>query len=212
MYDGFSYENGTVWLPPIKKLASDSMVLHLEWWSRNDILIVNSYFTCEKLTANNEGCGVFYESHNTVKISEIKPINKESVLEFDLTLQPNNFTEYSAGGFYLSETNTQGTAVIFDTYGKCKICTVINNKIEGIDDEISYGSCAPYYLESGKNYSVKVLIKNNMFEVYVDNKYLQTFNTTHFKDCEGKCIKGFAAISNRRECLLSNIKISKLKI
>lgn len=106
----------------------------------------------------------------------------------------------------------QGTAVIFDTYGKCEILAVENGVKVVVDDVISFGSTAPYWLDSGRTYKIRVLIKDNMFEVYVDDKYLQTFNTTHFKDVNGKSIKGLAAASDRRECKLSNIRIYKLDI
>lgn len=211
MYDGFSYENGTVWLPPIKKLAKNDMGLHLEWWKGNQNLIGDIYKTKKLLTANNGESEVFDESDNRVKISEIIHIQEKSVIEFDITLQENQFTGYSAGGFYLLEDENEGTAVIFDTYGKCEISAIKDSKKKIIDDIISFGSTAPYWFDSGKTYQIRILLRDNMFEIYVNNKYLQTFNTTHFKDKAGKTIKGFAAISHRRECEISNIKVYKLK-
>lgn len=212
MYDGYTYEKGNVWLPPIKKLASDDLGLHLEWWQGNEKLIGGVYKTHNELCAQNGGSSVFDQSKATVNISEILSLNDNSVIEFDLTLEENLFTEYSSGGFYLAEGENEGTAVLFDTYGKCQICGIAGNEIAVVDDEIGYGSTAPYYLESGKTYKIRVLVKDDMFEIYVDNKYLQTLNTTHYKDVEGKKICGFGAVSNRRGCKLTNVKILDLKI
>ena len=58
----------------------------------------------------------------------------------------------------------------------------------------------------------KMAMGETLFEIYVDNKYLQTLNTTHYKDVEGKKICGFGAASNRRGCKLTNVKILDLKI
>lgn len=212
MYDGYSYECGNVWLPPLKKLAGDDMGIHLEWWKGNGKMIGALYSECEELSADNGSSGVFDEGDSSTKISRILPIGEQSVAEFEITLQSNTFTEYSSGGFYLYEGENQGTAIIFDTYGKCEITAVKNEAKAVIDDVISFGSTAPYWLDSGKTYKIRVLIKGNMFEVYVDDKYLQTLNTTHFKDIAGKSIKGFAAISDRRECKLKNIKIYRLEV
>ena len=46
-------------------------------------------------------------------------------------------------------------------------------------DVIGFGSTAPYYVESGKAYDLRILSKNGMFEIYVNGLYLQTFNNAH---------------------------------
>lgn len=212
MYDGYSYENGTVWLPPIKKLAKNDMGLHLEWWEENEKLRGDLYLEYDNLVANNGESGVFDSSDETTTISEIVSIKERSLIEFNLKLHENEFTSYSSGGFYLAEEENSGTAIIFDTYGKCEIYFVKDSKKVILDESITYGSTAPYYLDSGKTYTIKVLVKENMYEIYVDNKYLQTFNTTHFFDIKGKKVNGLAAISDRNECRLDNIKIYKINI
>ena len=212
MYDGYSYECGDVWLPPIKKLAKDAMGLHLEWWSGNGKMIGELYAEYAELSAHNGDFGVFDDGDNTLKLSNVVPVEEKTVVEFDVTLLENTFTEYSAGGFYLDEGENQGTAIVFDTYGKCEILAVKDSAVVSVDDVISFGSTAPYWLDSGVTYKIRVLVRDNMFEVYVNNKYLQTFNTTHYKEVAGKFIKGFAAVSRRRPCTLRDIKLYKLNV
>ena len=50
----------------------------------------------------------FIDEYGYRKISEIIHIQEKSVIEFDITLQENQFTGYSAGGFYLFEDENEG--------------------------------------------------------------------------------------------------------
>lgn len=211
-YDGYSYENGNVWLPPIKKLASDEMGLHLEWWQGNQKMIGKMYASQDELIANNGKALVFDQSGDSLAVSETIPIKENTVAEFQLVLEENDFIEYSSGGFYLKENETEGTAVVFDTYGKTSIFAVREGKKVVLDDEIAFGSTAPYWLEGGKTYHVRLLIRGGMYEIYIDDKYLQTLNTTHYKERQGKSICGIAALSERKECRLKNIKLYNLDI
>jgi len=212
MYDGYSYENGNVWLPPVKKLSKDDNGLFLKWWDGNNRLYGSKYKEKADLRAENSDCGVFDSDENSYGISEIVEIKPESVVELTLELQKNEFTAYSAGGVYLSEKDNSGTAIIFDTFGKCEISYIKDEKLILKDDIIGFGSAAPYWLESGMKYNIRLLIKNGVFEIYVNDRYLQTLNTTHFKDIEGESIRGIGCISSRRKCVLSDIKIYEMHI
>lgn len=210
MYDGYSYEEGSVWLPPIKKLSRDNNGLFLQWWKGNERIYSSKYKEQSELVAENSDCGVFDSGDNNCSISEIVEINSESIVELTLEMQENKFTAYSSGGIYLSESENSGTAIIFDTFGKCEIVYIKDRKLILKDDVVGFGSAAPYWMEGGKKYSIRLLVKNGLFEIYVDDRYLQTFNTTHFKAIKGKTIKGIGCISLRRKCMLSDIKIYEM--
>lgn len=209
-YDGFTYEKGNVYLPPIKKIEKKNDSLCLTWWSGNDIMYGRLFAEAECLTSDSHYCSVFEDTGDKCVFSEVITICDNAIIEFDITLEENSFTGYSCGGFYLAEDNESGSGVLFDTYGKCETVYVKNNKIHDVEDVISFGSTAPYDMQSGKTYHIRVLSKCGKFEVYVDDKYLQTFNNAHTPESTSTPFVAFGAISTRSECKLTNVKIYEM--
>lgn len=208
MYDGYSYEKGNVYLPPLKQLKKTDQKLCLEWWNGNNTLYGDIYISYTSLIATSPECSVLSSETDECNFSEKIPLPENgTVIEAELTLAENSFTEYSKGGIYLAEDENSGSAILFDTYGKCEIAYIKDNQIKFIDDTIGFGSTAPYYLESGKTYSIRILSKGGMFEIYVDDLYLQTFNNAHTPESFSKAFTSFGAISCRNKCTLSNIKV-----
>lgn len=210
-YDGYSYENGDVYLPPIKKLKKENDKLFLAWWENNDKLYRGLLKEKENLFAKAESISVF-DDDTKCELSEKIDIPDKCIIEFNLTLSKNTFTEYSKGGIYLGEDENTGTALLFDTYGKFEISYVKNKEIVFTDDTVGFGSTAPYYLASGKTYSVKILHNNGLFEIYVDNLYLQTFNNAHFKGDRSRAFNFISAAASRKECSIADIKIYGMTI
>ena len=212
MYDGYTYEKGTVYLPPIKKLTKKEQHLCLAWWDGNRVLYGDLYQKNKLLTAENTSSRIFENADDGLAFSELLSIADGSMIECELTLEKNKFTEYSLGGIYLAENDHSGSAILFDTNGKCSILHVKDQKICSVEDVIRFGSTAPYYVESGKAYDLRILSKNGMFEIYVNGLYLQTFNNAHTPEQSSHPILGFGAVSQRRQTRLSNISVYQLKL
>jgi hypothetical protein len=211
MYDGFSYEKGQVYLPPIKRLLATERGLCLGWWEGNDALVGAPVTKQASLSAEAPRHDVFTTPDGSCTCSDPIPLPTTTVVDFRLTLTENRFIKYSAGGFYLAETEQEGSAVLFDAYGACRIVHVKDGRICEEEDVIGFGSTAPYYTESGKTYGIRLLIKHGLFEIYVDGKYLQTFNNAHTPDATARPITGVAAIAERSGCTITDLTVYEMK-
>lgn len=213
MYDGYSYECGNVYLPPIKKLEKNRHGLRLVWWEENEALRGDLYAGTEQLRAQSQAWDVFTQVSDCVTSpGTALPADGGAMIEAMMTLDETGFTQYSCGGLYLEEKDNEGMAILFDTYGKCEIAWVQNNRIKAVEDTIRFPSAASYYLEGGKTYSIKVITKNGMFEVYVDDVYLQTFNSAHCPDSVSVPFRSCGAISLRKGCTISDLRIYQLNL
>ena len=216
MYNGHTYENGEVYLPPLKKLqkVSDDY-LRLDWWEGNDVLYGEVFSSHEKLTTESPMLCVF-DSRSEREECDISSVvslpENPAMIDLKLRLGKNTFAEYTKGGIYLAESKNSGSAILFDTYGKCEIAYVENGKIICIEDTIGFGSTAPYYFEDDKLYSVRIAERDGMFEIYVDNMYLQTFNNAHTPGSISKPFEGVGAVSVRGSCELSDLNIYNMNI
>ena len=212
MYDGYTYECGNVYLPPIKKLEKEGNRLYLKWWENNNLLKGELLSKTDCLSSQIGEIDIFDEEHNDCDISSGIFLPNSAFIEAKLTLETNKFTKYSYGGIYLGEDKTQGTAILFDTFGKCDIAYIKNGKIEKIEDTIGFGSCSIYHLADGETYDIRIITKDGMFEVYVNNIYLQTFNSAHFKEDISRPFKFISSISVRKGCTLTNVEVSNLNL
>lgn len=211
VYDGYTYECGNVFLPPIKRLIQEGEKLCLTWWDGNSSLYGKIVKTTESLRAERPRHDVREEEDQCVEVSDLLSLPPSAILHARLTLSENKFTKYSSGGIYLAEDASSGSAILFDTYGACHIAHVKAGKIEAIEDTIGFGSTAPYHLQDGKTYDIRILCKNGFFEIYVNDRYLQTFNTAHTPTEQAKPIIGMGTIAKRSGCTLSDITIYEMK-
>ena len=210
-YDGYSYEKGCVYLPPIKRLIRTDEKLCLGWWEGNDQLYGERVAEAPLLTASRQRIDVFSEDTESCELSELLALPEDAVIECKLTLSPNRFTRYSAGGIYLSEGEGEGSAILFDTYGRVEIAHIKDRRIDSVEDTVGFGSCAPYYVESGKTYSLRIPVSHGMMEIYVDGLYLQTFNNAHTPDARSSPFLGMATVARREGCTLSDVVVYRMK-
>ena len=211
VYDGYTYECGNVFLPPIKRLIKEGDKLSLSWWSGNDSLYGNIVQYKDTLQAERPRHDVRENEDNGCEISDLLRLPASAIIHTKLTLSENKFTKYSAGGIYLAESEDAGSAILFDTYGACTIVHVKQSELQSIEDVIGFGSTTLYHLESGKTYDLRILCKNGFFEVYVNNRYLQTFNNAHTPTEQAKAILGIGAIAKRSGCVLSEITVYEMR-
>lgn len=211
MYDGYTYEKGTVYLPPVKRLIKTEQSLCLAYWEGNNVLYGDLLATADRLNAEAPQHDIFAESDGICALSDPLPLPYAAVIDLELTLAKNRFTKYSAGGIYLAKNETEGSAILFDTYGKCEIAHVKERKIVTIEDTVGFGSVAPYDLECGKTYSIRIFTRNGLFEIYVNDRYLQTFNNAQTPESLSQAFTALGAIASRSGCTLSHVKIYEMR-
>ena len=211
LYSGHSYEQGEVYLSLIKELAVNKYGLYMKWWQGNNLLYGSEKDHKEQLAAEGTHEDIFSLAKPACHLSEnCVELPPQAIVDITLRLEENEFTKYSAGGFYLAETESTGTAIIFDTYGKCEIVFVKDGQIQFVDDSITFPRCALYHLAAGREYNIRLLVQNGLFEIYVDDIYLQTFNNAHFAGSVAKPFTAIRAMACRKQCILSNIKIYEM--
>ncbi|MBN1436815.1 MAG: hypothetical protein JW936_07050 [Sedimentisphaerales bacterium] len=205
MYDGFTYEKGLTWLPPIKKAVVDEYGhLRLGYWNGNDAI---------KGAAIDLGDGILHVGPNGAEPTKTKrgweitadpEINSTArlnvptniaILDLDLPIEQGvviegNIRAYSKEsrivtpgiGFYLQETAEQGTAILLEGLGLTKIglATLEASKVVfDWQDVIGPGCASAAGIVPGKTHKFKLLVREKMFELYLDDMLAQTFNTTH---------------------------------
>lgn len=238
MQEGYSYEYGDTWLPPLRRvLTDDGDHLRLCWWEGNERLkgersslsglALKSFFAdgrhIVRGTAKNDG-GTFsasvpektvYENEPDTLSAVIAdfPVDAENgvVIEGTLTLQSGSWVVFPAGGFYLEEDDVSGTAVIFDSCGRTLIYAV---KTDGRlsmcrEDILDYGCAVPCGMSAGVPHRFRLIIHRCMFEIYLDDMYVQTFNTAHTKNSAGRFPKRFGIASCNGVCTGSDITVYK---
>ena len=208
IYDGYSYECGSSYLPPIKKVEKHGDSLRLRWWEGNRTLYGDLLLEKESLCVKADMASIFAEESQTFQISdEGISLPETAIIECKFQYQPRQFTSFPKAGILLSEKDGYGTSLLFDSMGKFELARTQGNQIEAIEDTVGYGSCAPYWTQGGKTYSLRILCHRGLFEIYVDDLYLQTFNNAHFPESLSTPFEKLSLIS-----VCGNAEITDLKV
>ncbi len=209
MYSGYTYETGETWLPPLKRAVVDpGGHLHLGYWKGNEAIKgspANLDLTaCKKVypDAANGDCSCTATAARldiqaqpernsilrtniptTVAIlSDTLDFEKGVVIEgtIQATCRDRRLVASSVG-FYLEEKPGEGTAIMLHSYGRTEIgkMTLTDHVDFQPEDTIGPGCAAPAGILPHTNHSFRLLIRKNMFEFYLDDLLVQTFNTSH---------------------------------
>lgn len=209
MYSGFTYETGETWLPPLKRAVVDSGGhLKLGYWKGNEALKASSIdvdlANCRQLYPPQASDAAPYRVVDGRLDLEAQP-ERNSILRTDIPSTiaildtPLDFQRgviiegslqatcrdrrlvASSIGFYLEEEPGQGTAILLHSYGRTEIGKMnISDRVDfQVEDVIGPGCAAPAGIMPHTDHSFRLLIRRNMFEFYLDDLLVQTFNTTH---------------------------------
>jgi hypothetical protein len=209
MYSGFSYETGETWLPPLKKAVVDSAGhLRLGYWKGNDALkgtsIPIDWNTCKKAfpdeSRRDSTCAatanrleiVAQPERNSIERTNVpttiaildQPLDCSKGLVIEGTVQATCHDRRLVApsvGFYLEEKPGEGTAILLHSYGRTDIgkMTVADRVDFRSEETIGLGCAAPAGILPHTNHAFRLFIRKNMFELYLDDMLVQTFNTTH---------------------------------
>ncbi len=86
----------------------------------------------------------------------------------------------SAVGLFLEEAPHLGTAVLWESCGLTRTGQLNLNGAEAefTEEDLIGPGCAPPGLQLDKTHRLRLLLRRNMFEIYLDDLYVQTFNTS----------------------------------
>jgi hypothetical protein len=237
MYNGYSYESGETWLPPLKKAVVDSSGhLRLGYWKGNEALkgtpVSLDLNTCKKIypgEANHEclctvaGDRIDIQARpeknslfrtnvpSTIAVFDT-PIDCGKGVIVEGTIQAtcsDRRTSASSVGFYLEEKPGEGTAILLHSFGRTEIgkMTMADRVNFQSEDTIAPGCAAPAGILPHTNHAFRLLIRKNMFELYLDDMLVQTFNTTHEPESIGITPKRIGFITENGQGLFEHVKV-----
>ncbi len=236
MYSGYTYETGETWLPPLKRAVVDSGGhLRLGYWKGNDALkgtpVNVDLSTCKKVYPGeaNRDCLCIaaanrFDMQAQPERSSIDRTNAPTTVAvlnntFDCskgvvlegTIQAtcrDRRTVASSVGFYLEEKPGEGTAILLHSYGRTEIGKMTLTDRMGFqpEDTIGPGCAAPAGILPHTNHAFRLLIRRNMFELYLDDMLVQTFNTTHQPGGIGRIPQRVGFIAENGQGLFENVK------
>ena len=248
LYDGYTYEKGSTYLPPLKKAVADDFGhLRMRYWCGNeavkgrklpfdcnnnsiifnDALLTNlqkrfkiindktfELSTCEEIPSYEQGD---YVPTAIVQNEFLFDFYKGVILEGKIKIT-SEAARCVAGsiGFYLAENSESGTYILFDSYGVTRIgqLTVKNNHLNFVaEDETRTGFCAAIAGITPQEYhTFRIFARKNMFETYIDDCYIQTFNTTHFINTIGVTPKKIGFIIQNGIGIFEDICVYEMNI
>lgn len=242
MYNGYTYETGETWLPPLKRAVVDpGGHLRLGYWKGNDALkaapIDVEWNRCKQAYPNedNRECsstpgadGLNLQAQpernsihrmnvpTTVAIVD-RSFDFERGIVMEGTLQATCRDRRLVApsiGFYLQEKSGIGTAILLHSYGRTEIgqMTLGDHVDFRPEDTIGPGCAAPAGIQPHRNHSFRLLIRKNMFELYLDDMLVQTFNTTHSPGGIGLTPERIGFIAENGQGLYSNLKVWSMNL
>jgi hypothetical protein len=196
MNSEYSYEQGDVWLPPLKKAETDVYGhLRLKYWQGNDRLLGEDRSPGKKdyeiKVKETWAAGVYADLiERGLVLCPVTLDAEEGAVISGIIETDAGWGVPSSVGFFLEESENSGTMIWLHNYGKTEIGYGEISEKGGKysfaqEDVIDYGCSAPAGILPGKSHSFRLLVHKTMFELYLDDYYIQTFNTVHFPDKPG---------------------------
>jgi hypothetical protein len=219
MQQGFGYEQGDTWMPPLKKAEVDSYGhMRLKYWPKNDRLLGKDY-SLDKTEYTVEAKEYNSLSYDPVDASiDICPVELDAETGFivsgfiEATNKDLRCTSPSVG-IYLEENTNFGAMIWLHGYGWTEIGygETGGNYTFTVEDFIDYGCAAPAGIIRGKPHSFRLLVHKNMYELYLDNFHIQTFNTAHFPDKPGLNPRRIGFLARNGVCRVTGLKINAME-
>jgi hypothetical protein len=114
----------------------------------------------------------------------------------------------SSVGLYLEEKPGEGTAILLHSYGRTEIgkLTFSDGLVFHAEDVVGPGCAAPAGIVPHTNHTFRLLVRKNMFELYLDDMFVQTFNTTHEPGGIGVTPRRVGFIAQNGQGLFENVR------
>lgn len=243
LYDGYSYENGGTWLPPMKRASVDAHGhLRLHYWAGNDGLKGAAFAWEQGLyriaypVPDNEANLVHHNPHNRLELQTGFEVNSlartgvptviavlEQAFDMDGGAVIEGFLEVSCRdrrfvapgiGFCLEESDAEGTVILLDSFGTTRIgLGHWHRDFEFVcEDETRPGSATVAGIEPHRSHSFRLLIRKNMFELYLNDRLVQTYNTTHAADQEGRTPRRIGFLVQNGSGVFRDVKMWRMNL
>ncbi len=236
MYSGYTYETGETWLPPLKRAMVDAGGhLRLGYWQGNEAIKAASITVdlngCTRVypTVASDDCSCTATAsrlavqaqpeRNSILRTNIPTTVAMLDTTFDFeqgvvvegTIQATCHDRRlvaSSVGFYLEEQPGEGTAILLHSYGRTEIgkMTLTGQVDFRPEDVIGPGCAAPAGIMPHTDHAFRLLIRKNMFELYLDELLVQTFNTTHDPGGIGRTPKQLGLIAQNGQGIFANVR------
>jgi hypothetical protein len=117
-------------------------------------------------------------------------------------------------GFYLEEKAGEGTAIRLQSQGETEIgrLTLGDRAAFRSEDVIGPGCAAPAGVVPHQNHSFRLFVRKNMFELYLDDLLVQTFNTTHDPNVAGQIPQRIGFIAENGQSIFENVRIAPMTL
>lgn len=215
-YSGYAYETGETWLPPLKRALVDAAGhLRLGYWPGNEALkgqpvdVDLSVWSTVFANRAARGCAggmadgwlelQAQPERNSITRTDLPTVVAvlDSALDFrqgvviEGTIQATCHDRRlvaSSVGLYLEEAPGQGTAILLHSYGRTEIGKLVldGDAAFAVEDTIGPGCAAPAGIAPHTDHTFRLLARGCMFELYLDDLLVQTFNTTHVPGGTGR--------------------------
>jgi hypothetical protein len=242
MYSGYTYETGDTWLPPLKKAVVDSGGhLRLGYWKGNEVIkgtpAAVDLSACKKvypdaaqadcvcsavadrldIQAQPERNSILRTNLSTTVAVLDSPIDFRRGVVIEGTMQAtcrDHRLVASSVGFYLEEQPGEGTAILLHSYGQTEIGKMsLTDRVDfHSEDTIGPGCAAPAGIVPHTNHAFRLMIRKNMFELYLDDMLVQTFNTTHEPGGIGLAPQRLGFIAENGQALFENVTVWSMNL
>ena len=242
MYSGYTYETGDTWLPPLKKAVVDSGGhLRLGYWKGNEAIkgtpAAVDLSSCRKvypdaayadcscsavadrldIQAQPERNSILRTNLPTTVVVLDSPLDFRRGVVIEGTMQAtcrDHRLVASSVGFYLEEQPGEGTAILLHSYGRTEIgkMTLTDRVDFHAEDTIGPSCAAPAGIVPHTNHAFRLLIRQNMFELYLDDMLVQTFNTTHEPGSIGRTPQRVGFIAENGQGLFENVRVWSMNL
>ena len=142
------------------------------------------------------------------------PLEHGLVLEATVTLTCVDKVSCSPGfGIFLEESPQQGAAILMEACGIIQIghLVFVESPVFVPEDVVGTGCAAPQ-LELDRTCNLRLLLRRNMFELYLDDRYVQTFNTSRVRGTIGTTPRSIGFIVQNGQAVVERFKLWRMTL
>ncbi len=240
MYDGHTYESGTTWLQPLKQAVVERGSLRLRYWSGNDRLkgeqvtidargasLVGNRGSDPTFAVGDDGAMAIRTAEVAAPradasrprptaialLPERLDFARGIVVEGEVTVQSDDPVHVApSAGLYLEEAPGRGTVVLLHGFGRSDIGSMdeANDLAVVVEEEVAGATALVAGITPGVAHTFRMLARRNMFEVYLDDLLVQTFNTTHMSSEDGAIPQRLGLVAQNGMAVFDALRVARM--
>lgn len=226
MNEGYSYECGETWLPPIKRVDTDAHGhMRLYWWKNNEELkgerLSTEWSEAEVSAPEHSAVGPAMELAVCSQERMPLPFDKGVFIEFEWMANSEDLHSTAPwAGIFLEEDNSGGTAIWCGLSGGAQIGYQAVDRESAAakpfgfraEDSLGAMTAAATRLERGRWHKVRLLVRRGMFEWYLDDMLAQTFNTSREFEGIGRTPTAVRFLARDGRVQVRNLRVWQMKL